>query len=116
MKSQDNSAFLETSEEMENSYVKAALKGSSKAPSAEAEVDHHYVTVKQSNRLYVLDGEMHGPLDRDELQGDEDVLSKQALDIINEYILSNAEGMFSLLALVRSYMLKCRQLSPTKNE
>lgn len=38
------------------------------------EVDHHYITlVKRSNRLYVLDGEMQGPIDRVSLEDGEDV-------------------------------------------
>lgn len=36
------------------------------------------------------------------LEEDEDILGQQGLDIIREYTLSNMDGMFSLLALVKS--------------
>lgn len=38
----------------------------------------------------------------DYLEEDEDVLDQQGLDIIREYTLSNMDGMFSLLALIKS--------------
>lgn len=102
-KSGNRVAFLETSDEIERVYMKAALKGYSEAPSAQDEVDHHYVSlVKRSSRLYLLDGDMEGPIDKGYLEEDEDVLGQQGLDIMREYTLSNMDGMFSLLALVKS--------------
>ena len=102
-KSGDRTAFLDTPDEIERVYMKAALKGCSEAPYAQDEVDHHCISlVKRSSRLYVLDGDMEGPIDKGYLEEDEDVLGQQGLDIIREYTLSNMDGMFSLLALVKS--------------
>lgn len=103
MKSHDCTAFLETIEEMERLYKMAALKGCSEAPPAEAEVDHHYISlVKRSSRLYMLDGDMEGPVVKGNLNGDEDLLGQLGFDAIQEYIQSDRNGAFSLLALVES--------------
>lgn len=103
MESRDRTGFLETSEDIENANAKAALQGCSEAPSAHDEVDHHYISlVKRSNRLYVLDGEMQGPIDRGSLEDGEDALSLKGLNVVREYTSSDVEGMFSLLALVKS--------------
>lgn len=64
-KSGDRTAFLDTPDEIERVYMKAALKGCSETPSAQDEADHHYISlVKRSSRLYMLDGDMEGPIYR----------------------------------------------------
>lgn len=83
--------------------VSTALKGCSEAPPAEAEVDHHYKSlVKRSSRLYMLDWEMEGPVVKGNLNGDEDLLGQLEFYVIQEYIQSDRNGAFSLLALIES--------------
>ena len=83
--------------------MKSALKGHSEAPSAESEVDHHYISlIKRSGRLYILDGDMDGPMAKGNLEENEDLLGRLGLDIIREYTKSDTDGTFSLLALVKT--------------
>lgn len=83
--------------------MKSALKGHSEAPSAETEVEHHYISlIKCSGRLYILDGDMDGPMVKGDLKDNEDLLGRLGLDVIREYTKSDADGTFSLLALVES--------------
>lgn len=101
--SHDRTTFLETNEEIARLYKKAALGGHSEAPSAEAEVDHHYISlVKRFGRLYILDGDMDGPMVKGNLEENEDLLGQLGLDVIQEYTKSDTDGSFSLLALVKS--------------
>lgn len=102
-KSHDRTKFLEDDEDLERCYMKSALKGHSEVPSAEAEVDHHYISlIKRSGRLYILDGDMDGPMARGNLEENEDLLGRLGLEVIREYTKSDTDGMFSLLALVES--------------
>ena len=83
--------------------MKSALKGHSEAPSAETKVDHHYISIiKRSGRLYILDGDMDGPMVKGNLEEGEDLLGQLGLDVIREYTKSDTDGTFSLLALVES--------------
>ena len=106
-KSHDRTKFLEDDKDLERCYMKSALKGHSEAPSAEAEVEHHYISlIKRSGRLYILDGDMDGPMAKGNLEENEDLLGRLGLDVIREYTKSDADGMFSLLALVGSETMK----------
>ncbi|RJE21392.1 hypothetical protein PHISCL_06262 [Aspergillus sclerotialis] len=99
----DRSEYLENSEYLDQVYQQAAVGGSSDAPPAEEEIDHHYVClVKRSSFLYELDGDREGPICRNILEQDEDVLSKKGRGIIQMYTGSDLEGSFSLLALIDS--------------
>lgn len=103
MAAEDRTEYLENSEYLDAVYQQAATSGSSEAPPAEAEIDHHYVClVKRSCFLYELDGDREGPICRNVLEQDEDVLSKNGREIIQMYTQSDLEGSFSLLALVDS--------------
>lgn len=58
----DRAAFLENSTELDHIYGKASSTGSSQAPPAELESDHHYICfVRRSNSLWELDGDRSGP-------------------------------------------------------
>ena len=106
-KSHDRTKFLEDDKDLESCYTKSALKGHSEALSAEAEVDHHYISlIKRSGQLYILDGDMEGPVAKGNLEENEDLLSRLGLDVIREYTKSDKDGMFSLLALVGSETMK----------
>ena len=97
----DCTAYLESSKEIEDAFIKAAQNGRSEAPSPQDEVDHHYIClVKSSVQVYQLDGDLDGPVHRGPLTGDEDVLARRGLDIIREYTDSEKDGRFGLLALV----------------
>ncbi|KAL2837486.1 hypothetical protein BJY01DRAFT_220955 [Aspergillus pseudoustus] len=101
MEASNRAAFLESSQEVEEFYDRAAQDGSPALP-AEA-VDHHYICLvkhKRSNQLYLLDGEMGGPIEKGKLEDEEDVWDGR--HIIRTYIDSRKEGTFSLLALVNS--------------
>lgn len=95
--------YLETSEGIESIYTKAAKKGGTDAPLAEDLVEPHYIClVNRAGQLYELDGDMKGPLHRGSLGEGEDVLSTLGLGVIQNYIDSQTEGQFCLLALVGS--------------
>lgn len=102
----ESSLVLENSTELENAYAEVAAQGTSTAPDdAHDEVDFHYVCfVKsyKSGRLYELDGDRKGPIDRGVVLGpEEDVLAPVGRDIIRQYM--EREGgatKFSLMALV----------------
>jgi len=79
-----------------------ATQGTSRVPdNAEDEVDFHYVCFvksQKSGRLYELDGDRRGPIDRGPVRPGDDI---PGLDIIRQYI-EREEGNtnFSLMALV----------------
>jgi len=98
---------LENSEDVSAAYADAATEGHSAAPDAEAEVDFHYVCFVQSHktgRLYELDGDKKGPLDKHiMLREDEDMLSENALKVVREFIQREKTNLnFSLMALAET--------------
>lgn len=102
MAAKDRTEYLENPEYLDEVYQQAAV-GSSDAPPAEEDIDHHYVClVKRSGFLYELDGDREGPICRNILEQDEGVLTKKGREIIQMYTESSWEGSFSLLALVES--------------
>ncbi|KAI5861922.1 ubiquitin carboxyl-terminal hydrolase, family 1 [Durotheca rogersii] len=103
----ERSLFLENSEELEKVYKEVAVQGSSEAPdNPEDEVDYHYVCFVKSHRsgrLYELDGDRTGPIDRGQVLGpQDDVLAPGGLNVIREYIEhERGNSNFGLMALVR---------------
>ncbi|KAF2817322.1 ubiquitin carboxyl-terminal hydrolase [Mytilinidion resinicola] len=97
---------LEASAELESAYRVVAQKGDTEPPeNPEDVVDFHYVCFVKShenNRLYELDGDKKGPIDRGAINEDQDMLSQAALEPIREYIdRENGRSInFSLIALV----------------
>ncbi|OAA57954.1 Peptidase C12, ubiquitin carboxyl-terminal hydrolase 1 [Niveomyces insectorum RCEF 264] len=96
---------LENSAELENLYAQVAMQGTSSVPdNPEDEVDWHYVCFAKSQasgRLYELDGDRKGPLDRGLLGPDDDALALGGLRVIREYVRHERESNdFSLMALV----------------
>ena len=102
----DRSSVLEKSAQLESAYADAATQGTSSIPDgAEDEVDFHYVCFVKSHksgRLYELDGDRKGPIDRGlVLKAEEDVLHPDCLAVIRQYInLEESNPNFSLMALV----------------
>jgi len=98
-------ALLEASADLEKKYQEAALRGNTSPPPAQDKVDLHYICfIKSSNGLvYEMDGDANGPTKTDvTLNGNEDMLEASALECVKQCIArENAEGKFSLLALVQ---------------
>ncbi|TAQ86787.1 hypothetical protein B7494_g4876 [Chlorociboria aeruginascens] len=99
--------LLYNSQALENAHQSAAAEGQSHAPDAADDIDLHYVCfVKdEKNRLWEMDGRRKGPLDRGQLDVDEDVLSERALDLGPRMFLKReaetggGELRFSLITL-----------------
>lgn len=100
------SQVLETSTELEAAHKNAATQGDTAVPDAEDDVELHYVCFvksKKDNHLYELDGRRKGPLDRGQLEGDDDVLCEKARMVVQGFIEREKESGrmdFSLVALV----------------
>ena len=94
-------AILEASQELERVYKLVAHQGSSAAPEdPEDEVYYHYICLVRSHKsgkLYELDGDKSGPIDRGNCS--EDWTGKS---VVQEYI-ERGEGNlnFNLMALVK---------------
>lgn len=75
--------LLYRSQALEAAHAKAAAKGDTVAPEAEANVDLHFVAfVKDTEgELWELDGRRKGPLKRGRLGVDEDVLSEKGQEL-----------------------------------
>lgn len=107
MPPEERSSVLESSAELEDVYAAVATQGTSRVPdNAEDEVDFHYVCFVKSRsngRLYELDGDRKGPIDRGLVLGpDEDVLAPGGLNVIREYMeRERGNTNFNLMALVR---------------
>ena len=99
--------LIETNEDLATAHSSAAAGGDTVAPSADDEVDLHYVAFikTEKNNLWELDGSRKGPLNRGKLDDDNDVLSQKALDLGPKRFLrreekaGGGEMRFSILAL-----------------
>jgi len=96
---------LENSSSLSSAHLDAASKGCTAPPSAEENVELHYVCLVKSvrdNHLYELDGRRKGPLDRGYI-GEEDVLCDEARRVVQSFVEREKESGrldFSLVALV----------------
>ncbi|KAI1367095.1 ubiquitin carboxyl-terminal hydrolase, family 1 [Xylaria arbuscula] len=102
----DCAAVLENDAELETKYTSVAVLGDTEAPeNPEDEVDFHYVCFVKSHRngnLFILDGDHSGPVDKG-LLSENDLLSKQGIEAIQQFISQHDNGGgFSLLALAPS--------------
>lgn len=98
---------LETSKELEAAYDSVAKQGSTVAPPAEDEVNHHYICFVKSpdtGHLFELDGDRKGPVDRGVIDEDQRVdLGPKSLELVREYIkMGEGDVNFSLMALVEN--------------
>lgn len=97
-------------EALETAHHDAAYQGQSCAPSAEDDIDLHYVcfTKDKDNVLWELDGQRKGPLNRGNLGPEDDLLSEKSLNLSvrnflqREEAAGNGEIRFSLIALAQS--------------
>ena len=90
---------------LESAHQEAAAQGDTNAPSAEDNIELHYVCfVTQNGHLWELDGRRKGPLDRGVLDPADDCLSEKALLAVRSFLYREeaAEGgelRFSLIVL-----------------
>lgn len=111
LKPRDRAQLLEDTEALEQAHQEAAAGGDTSAPAADDSVDLHFVCFVKSEKtghLWELDGRRKGPLDRGQLQADEDVLSPSALDkgvrafLQREAAAGGGDLRFSLIVLAPS--------------
>jgi ubiquitin carboxyl-terminal hydrolase L3 len=110
LKPAERAQLLYESDALEGAHQSAAAGGDTSAPSAEDDIDLHYVCFIKSkdNHLWELDGRRKGPLDRGELSTSDDVLSEKALDLgVRSFLTREAEAgggdlRFSLIVLSES--------------
>lgn len=107
LKAEQRADLLYNSDALESAHQKAAQGGDTAAPGIDEDIDLHYVCFVKSEdgRLWELDGRRKGPIDRGQLDADDDVLSDKALDlgvrkfISQETAANSGESRFSLIAL-----------------
>ncbi|KAH7070751.1 ubiquitin carboxyl-terminal hydrolase-like protein isozyme L3 [Paraphoma chrysanthemicola] len=101
--------MLYNSEPFEIAHKSVEQDGDSYVDSGEREGGHFVSFVKSGGKLWELEGDRMGPLDRGRLAEDEDVLSPRALDMgIKRIIKMNADAegeglLFSCIALARKH-------------
>jgi ubiquitin carboxyl-terminal hydrolase L3 len=99
--------LLYESKALESAHADAARAGDTQAPSAESDVDLHFVAFVRGvdGRLWELDGRRKGPLERGVLGEDEDALSEKALGLgVRRFLKAEMDGgnpdlRFSLVSL-----------------
>lgn len=97
---------LESSSEIEVAHAAAGAQGSTSAPDATEEVEHHYICFVRSPKdkyIYEMNGTAKGPIKTDIVQEEEDLLSEDGIKLVQDHIkLAGGGGNvgFSLLALV----------------
>ena len=99
--------LIATMPDLAIAHAAAAVKGDTPAPSADDNVELHFVCFVKSEtgNLWELDGSRKGPLNRGKLDEDDDVLSEKALDLGVRAFLKREEELgggdlrFSLVAL-----------------
>ncbi|KAL7795833.1 cysteine proteinase [Trichoderma ceciliae] len=79
----ERAKLLEQTPALADAHKEAATEGDTAAPNAQDDVDLHYVCfVKgKDGSLWELDGRRKGPINRGELNKDEDVLSAKGLNL-----------------------------------
>lgn len=107
----ERARLIEESEALEQAHLAAAQGGETAAPSAEDDVDLHYVCFvksEESGKLWEMDGRRMGPIERGVLGEGDDVLSEKALDLgvraflKREQEVGGGDLRFSLITLAES--------------
>lgn len=102
MTQEERTEELESSQDLEDAYERAAQRGSTEVPGDPTEdVDYHYVAfVTIQGHLYELDGDQKGPIYRGRLRdADEGGLGQSCIDAIKAD-LDDVSGSYCLLKLV----------------
>ncbi|KEY69937.1 hypothetical protein S7711_06469 [Stachybotrys chartarum IBT 7711] len=102
----ERSRLIEKTPELATAHKEAASQGQTSAPDAQDDVDLHYVCFAKGKdgALYELDGRRKGPINRGQLEQNEDVLSEKALNLGPLKFLEREGGdlRFSAVALAGS--------------
>lgn len=110
LKMTERAQLLYDSKELEEAHQSVAEMGDTAAPSAEEgdKLSGHFVAfVKEDGRLWELEGNRKGPIDRGLLGEDEDVLSERAVErgigriIELERVKGGGDLRFSVIALTK---------------
>lgn len=98
--------LLEKTPALATAHREAASQGDTEAPSAEADVELHYVCFAKGKDggLWELDGRRKGPIKRGDLDENEDVLSQKGLSlgVLKFLEREGADLRFSAVALAGS--------------
>ncbi|KAJ5684839.1 uncharacterized protein N7477_001184 [Penicillium maclennaniae] len=96
----ERAELLYTSTFLEEAHMKAAVSGSSRAPSPHDENHHHFIAfVQKGDQVWELNGGMNGPLLRGNLE--EDLLSERGLALtVQDFLDAAAAGGFGEMSLV----------------
>lgn len=95
--------MIETSEQIEAEYTKAAMKGSTTPGAPTEDVECHYVcfTKASESRLWLLDGDRDGPLACDEDCGvNVDVLDNPNREMIQRFLNEHGKANSNNLAMM----------------
>jgi ubiquitin carboxyl-terminal hydrolase L3 len=93
LKPTERADLLYESKSLEGAHQKAAQKGDSTAPDAEANIELHFVAFIKSHNgdLWELDGRRKGPLNRGRLGPEDDVLSEKGQELGVQAFLKREE-------------------------
>ncbi|KPI39107.1 Ubiquitin carboxyl-terminal hydrolase isozyme L3 [Cyphellophora attinorum] len=93
LKPTERADLLYESKSLEGAHQKAAQKGDSTAPDAEANIELHFVAFikSQNGDLWELDGRRKGPLNRGKLGPEDDVLSEKGQELGVQAFLKREE-------------------------
>jgi ubiquitin carboxyl-terminal hydrolase L3 len=91
---QERQNVLETSHVLDDAYIPIALQGQTAVADDWAwEPPFHYICFASvQGRVWQLDGDRRGPVDKGE--------RKKLVDVVREFMTEQGEGAFSLMALV----------------
>lgn len=100
LSAKERANYLESSEELEHAHALVAGDGVTEAPSADSQVDEHYVclTRDKHGHLVELDGRRKGPIIHGMLKSD-DVLGPQSIELIRSFMAREESPNFSIIAL-----------------
>ena len=109
MNTAQRAELLENSTELESAHTSSSARGQSRAPSLDESIELHYVALVKhkdpqtgKQMIYELDGRRLGPVTRDEIKADEDLLGPAAIKIVEEFMkreMESGKQDFSLCAL-----------------
>ena len=93
---EERQTILETSQALDDAYIPVALQGQTAVAEDWAwEPPFHYICfVRVQDRVWQLDGDRRGPVDKGE--------GGELVDVVRKFIEEQGEGAFSLMALVEA--------------
>ena len=105
LKPSARAASVYDNQELEEAHMRAARLGNTEAPPAEEHPGYHFIAFAKGKdgHLWELEGTADGPIDRGQLQEDDDMLSDKALEHGVKRFMKFAGGnsTFSIVALAK---------------